>query len=145
MEQLAVKTTAPRHRPDQAFIGEHWLTEQLRSFVLAVAPTDVPVMIVGETGTGRELVARWIHANSKRSNDPFVSVDAAELMNAAISEQYRERFAGVLARIFERADRVTIFLEEVGDTPLPFHSELLAAMQTRAAPLFGSSSGPVDV
>jgi transcriptional regulator with GAF, ATPase, and Fis domain len=110
-----------------------------------VAPVDTTVLIEGETGTGKELIARAVHKRSRRSGRAFVSVNCAALAPTLISSELfgheRGAFTGALQRRigrFEMADGGTIFLDEVGDLPLDTQVALLRVLQEREFERVGS-------
>jgi len=108
--------------------------------------SDVPVLITGETGTGKELVARALHAYGPRAAGPFVAVDCASLpgnlVEAELFGYERGAFTGAVAAKpgkFELADGGTIFLDEVGNVPVELQAKLLRALQERTSQRLGSN------
>ena len=101
-----------------------------------VAQSDVPVLILGETGTGKEVVSRAIHTRSKRADGPFIRVNCgaipAELIDSQLFGHEKGSFTGAADQHqgwFERADRGTLFLDEIGELPLPAQVRLLRVLQ----------------
>lgn len=121
--------------------------------VEVVAPTDATVLILGETGTGKELVARAIHRLSPRRNLPFVTLNCAVIPTGLLESELfgyeRGAFTGALAQKigrFEMAHRGTLFLDEVGDIPLDLQPKLLRALQEKSFErLGGIRTIPIDV
>ncbi len=121
--------------------------------VAVVAPTDANVLVIGETGTGKELIARHIHALSKRRNAPFVAVNCGAFSETLIESELfgheKGAFTGAFAPKagwFEEADGGTLFLDEIGDLPLALQVKLLRVLQEREVIRLGSRrSIPIDV
>ncbi len=120
----------------QGIIGNSPVWQDVLHKVQMVAPTDAPVLISGETGTGKERIARAIHALSARARQPFVAVNCSALTsNLAESELFgheKGAFTGAISRRrgrFELANKGTLFLDEVGDLPLDIQPKLLRALQ----------------
>jgi len=133
-------------------IGEHPSMRELMARVNRVAETDVSVLLRGETGTGKEVVARLIHASSRQSGGPFVAVNMAAIPeNLAESELFghvRGAFTGAdgnrLGRI-SSAHEGTIFFDEIGDMPKGLQAKLLRVLQDREVTPVGGIPVPVDV
>jgi formate hydrogenlyase transcriptional activator len=132
------------HQFDQ-IVGNSRPLEAVLEKVERVAPTTSTVLIQGETGTGKELIAKAIHNISPRYDRPFVKVNCAaiplDLLESELFGHERGAFTGAIAqRIgrFELADKGTLFLDEVGDIPLPLQPKLLRVLQEQEFERLGS-------
>ncbi len=138
---------------DQQVQGTSPAIEQVRAMIGKVAPTDVPVLVTGENGTGKELVARQLHRASNRATGPFVAINCAaipdDLVESELFGHEKGAFTGAVAAragSFEQADGGTLFLDEVGDMPLPMQAKLLRTLQERIVQrLGGQQQQHVDV
>jgi formate hydrogenlyase transcriptional activator len=134
-------------------IGTSSSLKRMLAQVEVVAPTDATVLILGETGTGKELVARAIHRLSPRRNLPFITLNCAAIPTGLLESELfgyeRGAFTGALSQKigrFEMAHRGTLFLDEVGDIPLDLQPKLLRALQEKAFErLGGTRTMPIDV
>ncbi len=134
-------------------VGESVALQRLQRQVEVVAPTDATVLILGETGTGKELIARAVHRISPRRNLPFVTLNCAAIPTGLLESELfgyeRGAFTGALSQKigrFEMAHRGTLFLDEVGDIPLDLQPKLLRALQEKSFErLGGTKTIPIDV
>jgi two-component system nitrogen regulation response regulator NtrX len=128
-------------------VGESLLMRQLREQVAMAAPTNGRVLIFGENGTGKELVARTIHTLSRRRNQPFVEVNCAaipeELIESELFGHVKGAFTGAVADRkgkFEAATNGTIFLDEIGDMSVKTQAKVLRVLQEQVTEPVGSTS-----
>ena len=134
-------------------IGSSPAIKRVMAQVEVVAPTDATVLILGETGTGKELIARAIHKMSPRKNLPFITLNCAAIPTGLLESELfgyeRGAFTGALSQKigrFEMAHRGTLFLDEVGDIPLDLQPKLLRALQEKSFErLGGTKTIPIDV
>jgi len=132
-------------------VGSSGALQKVLSLVSKVAPTDANVLITGETGTGKELVARAVHQHSRRSSGPFVCVNCAAVPSGLIASELfgheKGSFTGAMQRRvgrFEQADGGTIFLDEVGELPPETQVALLRVLQEREFERVGGTQ-PIKV
>lgn len=149
--------SAPAPTPEAfdraGIIGNDPKLTELLSTVRRIAPTDAPVLILGENGTGKELIANAIHINSKRASNPFVMVNLGGIPQSLFeSEMFghaRGAFTGAVADRkgrFEMADKGTIFLDEIGDLDMGSQVKLLRVLQQHTfEPLGDSRPKKVDI
>jgi transcriptional regulator with GAF, ATPase, and Fis domain len=128
-------------------IGDSAALRRVLDMVRVVAPTDATILINGETGTGKELIAETIHKCSDRSNGPFVKLNCAAipagLLESELFGHERGAYTGAITRgigRFERANRGTLFLDEIGDLPLELQPKLLRVMQERQFERLGGTT-----
>ncbi len=134
-------------------IGGSPAMDEVRDFVRTVGPTDETVLVFGETGTGKEVVARQIHDTSSRSDQPFVAMNAAcvpqELFESELFGHKRGAFTGAHADrpgLFREAEGGTLFIDELAELPLESQAKLLRAIETKAIrPVGESGETEVDV
>ena len=137
-ENLALRDEVDRASMFEEIVGTSTALQGVLSRIAKVAPTDSTVFITGETGTGKELIARAVHKRSGRSGHAFVSVNCAAMAPSLISSELfgheKGAFTGAAHRRlgrFELADGGTIFLDEVGELPLDMQVALLRVLQER--------------
>src|SRR5499425_2367056 len=133
-------------REDVEITGTSPALRQVLGQVSRVAPTDSTVLITGETGTGKELIARAIHARSGRAARPFVAVNCGAIPSSLVASELfgheKGAFTGAMQRRpgrFELADGGTIFLDEIGELPPDTQLALLRVLQEREFERVGST------
>jgi formate hydrogenlyase transcriptional activator len=145
-ENLALREEIDRSSMHEEIVGSSQALRSVISQVGKVAPTDSTVLIFGETGTGKELIARAIHNRSKRSARAFIRVDCGAIPPSLIASELfgheKGSFTGALQRRlgrFESADGGTVFLDEVGELPIDTQAALLRVLQEREFERVGGS------
>ncbi len=145
-----------RERLDEKFsfeniVGQSPAMLRILDTVRRIAPSDIPVLILGESGTGKDLLANAIHQNSRRSDGRFVPVNCAGLSETLLEDELFGHVkgaytgaAGERAGRFEHADGGTMFLDEVGDMPLPMQAKLLRVLENGEVVRVGSNE-PIEV
>jgi DNA-binding NtrC family response regulator len=139
--------------PESDMIGSSPQIVDVYKVVSRVAPTDATILVQGDTGTGKELVARMVHRNSPRSAHPFLPVDCASIAPSLLESELFGAMRGAYTGadrdrmgIFEAANHGTVFLDEIGDIELNFQLRLLRFLQEHEIrPLGSARSKPVDV
>ena len=134
-------------------IGESEAIEKIKEMITRVAPTDARVMITGDNGTGKELVARWLHEKSSRAASPFIEVNCAAIPSELIESELFGHEKGAFTSAhkqrkgkFEQASGGTLFLDEIGDMSLSAQSKVLRALQENKITRVGSDKNiEVDV
>lgn len=145
-----VPSTANRF---EGLVGNGLAMREVFGVLERIAPTDLTVLVTGETGTGKELVSRALHKRSKRANKPIIVFDCGAapegLVEAELFGHERGAFTGAIASregLFEAADGGTLFIDEVGELPLELQPKLLRALEQREVRRIGSSKARhVDV
>jgi formate hydrogenlyase transcriptional activator len=152
-ESIYVDDELPSEPSFEEIVGRSTTLQRVLREIEIVAPTDSGVLIQGETGTGKELVARAIHNLSARRDKPFIKVNCAAIPSGLLESELfgheKGAFTGAVMRKpgrFEVADKGTLFLDEVGDIPLELQSKLLRVLQEREFERLGSTrTQQVDV
>jgi len=136
-----------------ALLGESAAMQEVRAIIEKVAPTEANVLLLGENGTGKELVAKALHGQSRRATRPFVAADVAALSEGLFESELFGHTKGAFtdaqaSRVgrFEAATGGTLFLDEIGNIGLPQQAKLLTALQNRQVVPVGSNAPvPVDI
>ena len=150
IENRELRATMDRRH---TIIGESYVLRQLLEQVAMAAPTNGRVLIYGENGTGKELIARTIHMRSRRAKGPFIEVNCAaipeELIESELFGHMKGAFTGAVSDRrgkFEMADGGTLFLDEIGDMSVKTQAKVLRALQEQIVePVGGTASVKVDV
>ncbi len=143
--------TAPA--PDNLLVGKSPAMQQVFDTVSKVAGTDANILILGENGTGKDMLARHIHRESLRHDKPFVSVDLGAISETLFESELFGHVKGAFTdaredRVgrFEEANGGTIYLDEIGNISIPFQAKLLTVLQNRSITRVGSNKlVPIDV
>jgi len=153
--RLVTETKALKKKVSKQYemIGESPAITKIKEMIERVAPTDARVLITGENGTGKELVARWLHEKSNRSSGPFVEVNCAaipsELIESVLFGHEKGSFTSAIKQRkgdFEQATNGTIFLDEIGDMSLSAQAKVLRALQeNKIMRVGGEKDIPVNV
>ncbi|OQC46805.1 MAG: Transcriptional regulatory protein ZraR [Bacteroidetes bacterium ADurb.Bin028] len=150
---LIMETKTLKKKVDGKYqmIGESEAINKVKDMIERVAPTDARVLITGENGTGKEVVARWLHEKSNRAQAPFVDVNCAaipsELIESELFGHEKGAFTSAIKQRkgkFEQADGGTIFLDEIGDMSLPAQAKVLRVLQENKITRVGSDKD-IDV
>jgi len=147
------KTLRKKISKNYEMVGEGEEIQIIKDMIEKVAPTDARVLITGANGTGKELVAHWIHEKSERSSGPFIEVNCAaipsELIESELFGHVKGAFTSAVkdrAGKFETANKGTIFLDEIGDMSLSAQAKVLRALQENKISRVGSDKDiKVDV
>ena len=128
------------------WVGSSEAVQKLKQMIAQVGPSDAPVLIQGQTGTGKELVARAVHYHSRRSKNNFVPVDCAAISETVIESELFGHVKGAFTGahmstlgIIRSADKGTLFLDEIGELPQSVQAKLLRTVQEREVRPVGSS------
>jgi len=150
-ENLVLREEIDRSSMFEEIVGSSKAMRQVVKHIEKVAPSDSTVLILGETGTGKELIARALHRRSKRANRAFVKVNCAAIPQSLIASELfgheRGAFTGALQRRvgrFEAANGGTLFLDEIGELPMETQIALLRVLQEREFERVGSNH-PISV
>jgi len=152
-DQIPLEREIPSAWKFQEIVGKSAGLRNMLRLVETVAPTDSSVLIQGETGTGKELVARAVHKLSARRDRPFVKLNCAAIPSGLLESELfgyeKGAFTGAVMRTagrFEAADKGTLFLDEIGDIPLEVQPKLLRVLQEHEFERLGSTrTQTVDV
>ena len=146
-KDLVKETTILKRKVSKTYdmIGESEAILKVKSMIDKVAPTDARVLITGSNGTGKELVARWLHEKSNRADQPFIEVNCAAIPSELIESELFGHEKGAFTSAhkqrkgkFEQANGGTIFLDEIGDMSLAAQAKVLRALQENVISRVGS-------
>src|SRR3954452_21329148 len=145
-QRLQEANTRLQRGATPAFIGETAAMREIRQTIERIAPSDASVLITGEHGTGKEVVAAWLHAYSERHTRPLVTMNAGGLAEGIAESELFGHVKGAFtdARVdrigcFEMADEGTLFLDEIANMPMRLQAKLLRVLQTGEVQRVGSS------
>ena len=140
-------------KAEVGLVGRSIQIEEILEAILQVGPTEVPILVEGESGTGKDVIARAVHAASRRRTGPYVALNVASLAEGVLESELfgheKGAFTGAVSQragVFERADKGTLFLDEVGEMDHGMQVRLLRALESgEVMRVGGVKSVPVDV
>ena len=146
--KTAVKYLSEKDLENKEIVAESQEMRQIIKTSNIIAKTDSTVMLIGETGTGKEVMARHIHKNSLRSKEPFIPVNCAAIPHELLESEFfgyvRGAFSGANPQgkpgLFEIADKGTLFLDEIAELPLAMQSKLLRVLESSEAKRLGDTT-----
>ncbi len=152
-DKAAKTAKAPKAAANKMYWGDSDLMSIIRRHVAKIAPTDATVLITGENGTGKDMLANEIQRMSRRSQKPFVAVDAGAITETLFESELFGHVKGAFTDAhadhigkFEQANGGTLFLDEIGNIPLHLQAKLLRAIQNRSITRVGDTKDiPVDI
>jgi DNA-binding NtrC family response regulator len=156
IEKLKVRQKAINNMMNKTFkdfIGVSGEMQKVYTSISKVASTDASVLILGENGTGKELVARALHNNSQRADEPFISVDLTSISETLFESELFGHMKGSFTDAkadrpgrFEIASGGTLFLDEIGNLPMPLQAKILTVLERREVTRVGSNKPiPIDI
>ena len=153
LQQEQHTSTSPAAKTSDMYWGTSESMRQIRAMVDKIAPTDATVLITGENGTGKDVLAREIHMRSERHKKPMVAVDAGAITETLFESELFGHVKGAFTDAhtdhvgkFEQANGSTLFLDEIGNIPLHLQAKLLRVLQNRCVVRVGDSTArPIDI
>ena len=153
LQQEQHTSTSPAAKTSDMYWGTSESMRQIRAMVDKIAPTDATVLITGENGTGKDVLAREIHMRSERHKKPMVAVDAGAITETLFESELFGHVKGAFTDAhtdhvgkFEQANGSTLFLDEIGNIPLHLQAKLLRVIQNRSVVRVGDSTArPIDI
>lgn len=154
IQRVQIELDYLRHEKLTHVVAVSWEMKQVLAKAKVAAPTDTTVVIYGESGTGKDVIAHFIHNESDRAGEPFIRINCAaipeSLMESELFGYEKGSFTGAVAKgkigLFEAANHGTVFLDEVSDMPLPIQAKLLRVLENRELRRIGGIKNiPVDI
>ncbi|MFO0740519.1 MAG: sigma-54 dependent transcriptional regulator [Labilithrix sp.] len=151
-EVKRLRMEVARSKPADEIIGDGPMMKKVHEVVARVAETDATVLVTGESGSGKELIARDVHKRSKRSSGPFVAINCAAMPEALLESELFGHVKGAFTDakapkrgLFVEASGGTLFLDEIGEMPAGMQAKLLRALEERSVrPIGGTTEVPFD-
>jgi len=151
-EVKRLRAEVERSKPNPDFVGDGPAMRKVHEVIARVAETDATVLVTGESGSGKELVARDVHKRSKRGSGPFVAINCAAVTESLLESELFGHVKGAFTDakngkrgLFVEASGGTLFLDEIGEMPLGMQAKLLRALEERSVrPVGGTTETPFD-